>query len=96
MPQSNIKLADLIESIASKSGQTQATVKAVLLAEQEVVGHELARGNEVPAINGAVKLSVSERAARTGRNPRTGEEIPIPAKKVVKVKIAKKLQDVVG
>lgn len=52
------KLTDLVESIVSKRGQSQATVKAVLLAEQEVVALELARGNNVLAINGAVKLSV--------------------------------------
>lgn len=92
----SVKLTDLVESIASKSGQSQATVKAVLLAEQEVVSLELARGNDVPAINGAVKLSVIERAARTGRNPSTGAEITIAAKRVVKAKVGKKLQDVVG
>ena len=53
---------------------------------------ELADSGEF-TIPGVAKLKVTDKAARRGRNPGTGEVIEIPAKRVVKARIAKRLQD---
>ncbi len=53
---------------------------------------ELKRSGEF-SLPGVVKLVVQSRKARTGRNPATGETIQIPAKTVVKARIAKQIKD---
>ena len=59
-----------------------------------VAERELKRAGEFE-LPGMVKLVRRERAARTGRNPATGDAITIPAKTVVKARIAKQLKDTV-
>ena len=59
---------------------------------QQLSESELKRSGEF-VIPGMVKLVVQNRKARTGRNPATGETIQIPAKTVVKARIAKQLKD---
>ena len=59
-----------------------ADVEAVLQALKDVSGQELAAGGEVP-LPGLGKLKTKDRAARMGRNPRTGEAMTIPARRVV-------------
>lgn len=80
----------LVEAVASKAGSTQKDAKAILDAFFAVVGETVAK-NESIIVTGFGSFSVSERAARTGRNPSTGKEIQIPAKKVVKFKPGKDL-----
>lgn len=84
--------AELIAAIAAKAGTTNAATGKVLDALAEVVTAELKAGNE-PVIPGIGKLHVTERAAREGRNPRTGEPVQIEASKSVKLKVAKSLKD---
>lgn len=88
-------LFEMVENIAARTNQPTSIVKAILKAEQEAAAEDLAAGYDVPALNGALKLSVGERAARTGRNPQTGETIQIAASKTVKAKVLKKLKDAV-
>mgnify|MGYP001056329791 CR=1 FL=1 len=76
---------ELIAAIAGKSGLTKADAKKGLDATIEAVGDALKTGDRV-ALVGFGSFSVSERGARTGRNPQSGKEIKIPAKKVVKFK----------
>jgi len=76
---------ELIGAIASKAGLTKADAKKGLDATIEAVGEALKAGDRV-ALVGFGSFSVSERGARTGRNPQSGKEIKIPAKKVVKFK----------
>ncbi len=59
---------------------------------QSLAEKELKRSNEF-VLPGMVKLVVQKRKARMGRNPATGETIKIPAKTVVKARIAKQLKD---
>ena len=59
---------------------------------QQLSERELKRTGEF-VLPGMVKLVVQNRKARTGRNPATGEQIQIPAKTVVKARIAKQLKD---
>ena len=75
---------DLIEAIAKTSGESQATVGRVLDGFVETVKTSLQKGDSINLV-GFGSFSVSERAARTGRNPRTGEAIEIPAQPSVKL-----------
>jgi len=84
--------AQLIDSIASEAGLTKADAKKALDAFIKVTGNALKEGGRV-ALVGFGSFSVSERSARTGRNPQTGQEIQIPAKKVVKFKAGSELTD---
>jgi DNA-binding protein HU-beta len=77
--------AQLIDAIAGKSGLTKADSKKALDATMDAVTEAL-KGGERVALVGFGSFSVSERSARTGRNPQTGKEISIPAKKAVKFK----------
>jgi DNA-binding protein HU-beta len=83
--------AQLIDAIAAKSGMTKADAKKSLDATIEAVSEALKGGDRV-ALVGFGSFSVSERNARTGRNPQTGKEIKIAAKKVVKFKPGAELQ----
>jgi len=78
--------AELIDAIADKSGLSKADSKKALDAFIESTTATL-KGNGRVALVGFGSFSVSERSARTGRNPQTGKEIKIPAKKVVKFKV---------
>lgn len=84
--------ADVVREIAEKLGLSQVMVKSVLDAECEIVARGLSDGVEVTAMGGALKFSAKERAARKGRNPRTGEVVDIPATTVVTAKPLSKLK----
>jgi DNA-binding protein HU-beta len=84
--------ADLIESVAARldlqKGQAE---RAVNLVFEDIV-KALRTGDKVN-ISGFGTFAVSERKARTGRNPKTGESIVIPASKSAKFKAGKSLKD---
>lgn len=84
----------LIDAIASESGLTKTDSKKALDAVIKAIGGSLSQGDTV-ALVGFGTLSVSERPARVGRNPRTGESIKIAAKKTVKFKPGKELAELV-
>ncbi|MDR2039793.1 MAG: HU family DNA-binding protein [Bacteroidales bacterium] len=75
--------AELIDAIASEAKLTKADSKKALDAFMKVTGNALKKGDRV-ALVGFGSFSVAKRSARTGRNPQTGKEIKIAAKKVVK------------
>ncbi len=77
--------AELIDAMAAESGLTKADAKKALDAFIKTTTDALASGDRV-ALVGFGSFSVSTRAARTGRNPQTGQELKIAAKKVVKFK----------
>lgn len=85
----------LIADIADATDATRATVRAVLEQLSEIVSDSLENGDEI-TLPGIGKLKVSERTARTGRNPQTGKSIEIAAKKVVKLVPAKALTDAIN
>jgi len=84
--------SQIIAQIAEDAGITKAQAKAALesLAKQAYEGAEY--GFTIPGIGKLVKV---DRKARTGRNPATGETIQIPAKTVLKFRIAKAAKDAV-
>jgi DNA-binding protein HU-beta len=87
--------ADLIEAIASNAGITKADAKKALDAFITATSTALKKGDRI-ALVGFGSFSVAKRSARTGRNPQTGKEIKIPAKKVVKFKAGAELSGVVN
>lgn len=87
--------AELITSMAEKSGLTKKETEAVLKAFVESVEEALEKGEKVQLV-GFGTFETRERAARTGRNPRTKEEIQIPASKVPVFKAGKEFKDIVN
>ena len=87
--------AELVAAIAEKTGQSASSVGDVLGAFESVVTSAVAGGDKVQ-IPGFLSFERTERAARTGRNPATGEEMQIPAATVPKVKVGKSFKDAVG
>lgn len=82
--------AELIEAVASESGLSKADAKRALDAFVNTTTGALKKGDRV-ALVGFGSFSISDRAARKGRNPQTGKEITIAAKKVVKFKAGAEL-----
>lgn len=83
---------ELIKAVAEKSGVAQNVAGDVVNALVDVVVEALADGQEV-ALVGFGTFKVSERAARTARNPQTGETIEIAASKAPTFKVSKALKD---
>jgi nucleoid DNA-binding protein len=77
--------AELIEAIATKANASKAATAVVLSATLEAIAEALAKGESVQLI-GFGTFSVGDRAARTGRNPQTGKEMKIAAKKTARFK----------
>lgn len=86
---------DLVNRIAQDAQVSKAQATAALNSVLSAVSETLKDGGKVTLI-GFGTFSVSERAARTGRNPQTGETIQIAAKKVVRFKAGKELGEAVG
>ena len=82
--------AQLIDAMAAESGLTKVDSKKALDAFIKVTVNALQGGDRIGLV-GFGSFSISERSARTGRNPQTGKEIQIPAKKVVKFKAGSEL-----
>jgi len=81
---------DLVNQIAENVGISKNQATEALSTVLDGIAGTLAKGDKATLV-GFGTFSVSERSARTGRNPQTGEEIQIPAKKVVKFKAGKEL-----
>lgn len=86
---------ELIDAVAKMTQHSKAQTEEMFDAFMAVVQNALTSGNNVQMI-GFGTFAVEERAARVGRNPANGEELKIPAKKVVKFKVGSKLKDAVA
>ena len=86
---------ELIAAIADQANLSKKDAEAALNAFTGIVGNALKDGDKVQLV-GFGTFDVSERAARTGRNPHTGEAIEIKASKSPKFKAGKALKDLVG
>ncbi len=82
--------AELVEAISAEAGLSKADAKRALDAFVTTTSKALKKGDRV-ALVGFGSFSVSKRSARKGRNPQTGKEITIAAKKVVKFKAGAEL-----
>ena len=87
--------SDFIVRLAGNLDDTQVATKAMLETTLETVAEVLAEGDSVE-IMGFGKFVVVGREARKGRNPKTGEEIDIPAKNAIKFVPAGALKDAVN
>ena len=95
MADKSITKTELVASIASATGESQATVSRVLDSLFATVSDAVAKGSKV-SIPGWIAFEQVDTAARTGRNPQTGAEVKIPARKVPKFSAGKGLKDAVN
>ena len=86
---------ELIAAIAEGTGKTKADVTAILTSLAATVSTTLKNGGDI-TLGGVGKLSAAKREARQARNPSTGAVIEVPAKTVVKFKVAKDLAEAVA
>ncbi len=84
--------AELVSAIAKGAGITKKQADAALKSAIQAVSEALKKGERV-AVPGFGIFAVRTRAERKGRNPRTGAEIKIPARKVVTFRPAKELRE---
>lgn len=82
----------IVAALAEETGLSKKQINDVLAAQQELAYAQATAGITFPGIG---KLVVVQRKARKGRNPATGETIKIPAKKVLKFRIAKQAKDAI-
>jgi DNA-binding protein HU-beta len=82
--------AELIDAIAAESGLSKADAKRALDGFVSATGSALKSGDRISLV-GFGSFSISNRPARTGRNPQTGKEIKISAKNVVRFKAGAEL-----
>ncbi|MCR4653950.1 MAG: HU family DNA-binding protein [Eubacterium sp.] len=85
---------ELIAAISEQTDLTKKQSEEALKAFVDVVADALKKGDKVQLV-GFGTFEVSERAARTGRNPRTNETIEIAASKTPKFKAGKALKDLI-
>ena len=82
--------AELIDAVAANTGLSKADVKKAIEGFTSAIEGALKNGDRVSLV-GFGSWSVTQRAARTGRNPKTGAEIKIEAKNVVRFKAGSEL-----
>lgn len=85
---------EFIDQVASRSGLSRKDAAAAVDASLETITDTLSRGSDV-TFSGFGKFSVSERSARQGVNPATGEKIQIAASKVPKFSAGAQLKSAV-
>ena len=85
---------ELVAAIAEKAGLSKKDAEGAVKAFTDTVAEQLKAGEKIQLV-GFGTFEVAERAARTGKNPQTGEAIKIPASKAPKFKAGKALKDAV-
>ena len=84
--------AQIITTLADDTGLSKKEIVTVITAQTDLAYKEAKSGYTIPGIG---KLVVVDRKARMGRNPATGETISIPAKQVLKFRVAKAAKDAI-
>lgn len=92
MASTRMTQAQLVTALSEAGGITKAQAKTILTSLSDIAVKETKKNGEF-VIPGIGKLVRRETKARMGRNPATGEAIKIPAKKVVKFRVAKAMKD---
>ena len=90
-----MKKSEMIEVLSSKTGLSKADAEKMFNATFDLFKEELAKGNKV-SVAGFGTFKISERAAREGRNPQTGETIQIAATKSLSFKAGTELKSKVN
>ena len=86
---------ELVAAMAEQAGISKKDAEKALKAFTDVVAEELKNGEKIQLV-GFGTFEVTERKAREGRNPQTGEVMPIAASKAPKFKAGKALKDLVN
>lgn len=86
---------ELITAVAEKAELSKKDAEKAIKAFTDVISEELVKGGKIQLV-GFGTFEVTERAAREGRNPKTGETMPIPASKTPKFKAGRALKDMVN
>lgn len=90
-----MKKSDLVDAISGKAGVPKAQVQQMVDDVFDLIADGLAKGEKID-LRGFGTFSVRDSAARTGRNPQTGEPIAIPARRVPGFKPGKELKEKVN
>ena len=88
----SVTKADLVERVAEKTGLTRTDVAVVVDSFLDTVKKSLEAGHGIE-IRGFGTFKVKQRKARTARNPRTGDPVQLPPRKVAVFKVSKELKD---
>lgn len=86
---------ELITAVAEKAEISKKDAEKAVKAFTDVISEELVKGDKIQLV-GFGTFEVSERPAREGRNPKTGDPMPIAASKAPKFKAGKALKDMVN
>jgi integration host factor beta subunit len=87
--------ADIVDEIAERTGLTKKDVADTVDQFLEAVSRALATGKHIE-IRGFGTFKVKDRKSRLARNPRTGESVPVPPRRVPVFKVSKELKDIVA
>jgi len=87
-----VNKSELVDALAAGSDISKATALKVLDVFMQTITETLQKADQI-VLTGFGSFKVSNRAARTGRNPKTGEEIEIKASRVIKFTAGKTLKD---
>jgi len=85
---------ELVISVAMQLGMTQSDVAKIIESAFDAITQALARGDRWELRDFGV-FEVKTRASRIGRNPRTGEQVPVPERKVVNYRPGKKMKQII-
>ena len=86
---------ELVIRVASKLGMTQSDVAKIIEATFDTISNTLAEGKRWELRDFGV-FEVKTRASRIGRNPRTGDQVPVPERRVVAFRPGKKMKELVA
>jgi nucleoid DNA-binding protein len=92
---SHVTKAEIVEDIASKTGLTKKDVATAMDMFLESISKALSEGKHYE-IRGFGTFKVKKRKSRMARNPRTGDAVPVPDRKVPVFKVSKELKDLVA
>jgi len=87
--------ADIVDEIAERTGLTKKDVAETVDEFLSAVSRSLSQGQHIE-IRGFGTFKVKDRKPRLARNPRTGESVPVPARRVPLFKVSKELKDMVS
>jgi len=85
---------ELVIRVANRLGMTQSDVAKIIEGAFETISHNLALGHRWELRDFGV-FEVKTRASRIGRNPRTGDQVPVPERKVVTYRPGKRMKEIV-
>ena len=93
MAEKSLTQSEIVSSLADATSLTKVQVRGFLEAQSKLAYKNAKNGFTIPGLG---KLVLVNRKARMGRNPATGEAIKIPAKRVVKFRVAKAAKEAIG